>query len=185
MLNLKFSHLSEETPGLVTLEFFSGEIIPVAGIIPVALRGTDRPSGGMVVNQAIPVRLLGVNGDQCGLSAIPIFSIDLHGSDKPKAIMVADGGFGVSLCGHDRPHGNMSIVVVIPVAMHGVDVQHGKMIVRGISKRRVDDGIRRGACNLQFSSGNLFSNALEFDPKYRKPPPIANRASISISSYVP
>ena len=120
MLNLKFSHLSEETPGLVTLEFVSGEIIPVA------LRGTDRPSGRMVVNQAIPVRLLGVNGDRCGLSAIPIFSIDLHGADKPKARMVADGGFGVSLCGHDRPHGNMSIVVVIPVAMHGVDAPHGK-----------------------------------------------------------
>ena len=183
MLNLKFSHLSEPTPGLVTLEFVSGEII--GEIIPVALRGTDRPSGGMVVNQAIPVRLLGVNGDRCGLSAIPIFSIDLHGSDKPKARMVADGGFVVSLCGHDRPHGNMSIVVAMPVAMQGVDVQHGKMIVRGISKRRVDDGIRRGPCNLQFSSGNLFSNALEFDPKYRKPPPIANRASISISAYVP
>ena len=183
MLNLKFSHLSEETPGLVTLEFVSGEII--GEIIPVALRGTDRPSGRMVVNQAIPVRLLGVNGDRCGLSAIPIFSIDLHGAYKPKARMVADGGFVVSLCGHDRPHGNMSIVVVIPVAMHGVDVQHGKMIVRGISKRRVDDGIRRGPCNLQFSSGNLFSNVLELDPKYRKHPPIANRASISISAYVP
>lgn len=179
MLNLKFSHLSEPTPGLVTLEFVSGEIIPVA------LRGTDRPSGGMVVNQAIPVRLLGVNGDQCGLSAIPIFSIDLHGSDKPKARMVADGGFGVSLRGQDRPHGRMSIVVVIQVAMHGVDAPHGKMIVRGISKRRVDDGIRRGPCNLQFSCGNQFSNVLELDPKYRKPPPIANRASISISAYVP
>ena len=83
MLNLKFSHLSEPTPGLVTLEFVSGEII--GEIIPVALRGTDRPSGRMVVNQAIPVRLLGVNGDRCGLSAIPIFSIDLHGAGKPKA----------------------------------------------------------------------------------------------------
>ncbi len=52
MLNLKFSHLSEETPGLVTLEFVSGEIIGEI-ILPVALRGTDRPSGRMVVNQAI------------------------------------------------------------------------------------------------------------------------------------
>lgn len=66
MLNLKFSHLSEETPGFVTLEFVSGEIIGEI-ILPVALRGTDRPSGRMVVNQAIPVRLLGVNGDRCGL----------------------------------------------------------------------------------------------------------------------
>ena len=180
MLNLKFSHLSEETPGLVTLEFVSGEII-----LPVALRGTDRPSGRMVVNQAIPVRLLGVNGDRCGLSAIPIFSIDLHGAYKPKARMVADGGFVVSLCGHDRPRASMSIVLAIPVALNGADATHGKILVRGITKRRVDDGIRRGPCNLQFSCGNQFSNALEFDPKYRKPPPIANRASISISAYVP
>ena len=179
MLNLKFSHLSEETPGLVTLEFVSGEIIQVA------LRGTDRPSGGMVVNQAIPISISGVNGDRCELEALPIFSVDIHAAASPGARMVVDSGLGLILNGHDMPLANVAVVVVIPVVMNGADATHGKILVRGITKRRVDDGIRRGPCNLQFSSGNLFSNALEFDPKYRKPPPIANRASISISAYVP
>ena len=179
MLNLKFSHLSEETPGLVTLEFVSGEIIQVA------LRGTDRPSGGMVVNQAIPISISGVNGDRCELEALPIFSVDIHAAASPGARMVVDSGLGLILNGHDMPLANVAVVVVIPVVMNGADATHGKILVRGITKRRVDDGIRRGPCNLQFSCGNQFSNVLELDPKYRKPPPIANRASISISAYVP
>ena len=178
MLNLKFSHLSEETPGLVTLEFVSGEIIQVA------LRGTDRPSGGMVVNQAIPISISGVNGDRCELEALPIFSVDIHAAASPGARMVVDSGLGLILNGHDMPLANVAVVVVIPVVMNGADNQHGKMVVRGITKRRVDDGIRRGPCNLQFSCGNQFSNVLELDHKYRKPPPIANRASVSISAYV-
>ena len=178
MLNLKFSHLSEETPGLVTLEFVSG------GIIQVALRGTDRPSGGMVVNQAIPISISGVNGDRCELEALPIFSVDIHAAASPGARMVVDSGLGLILNGHDMPLANVAVVVVIPVVMNGADNQHGKMVVRGITKRRVDDGIRRGPCNLQFSCGNQFSNVLELDHKYRKPPPIANRASVSISAYV-
>lgn len=179
MLNLKFSHLSESTPGIVTLEFLSGEIIPVE------LYGRDTPNAGMVITQAIPISISGVNGDRCELEALPIFSVDIHAAASPGARMVVDSGLGLILNGHDMPLANVAVVVVIPVVMNGADNQHGKMVFRGITKRRVDDGIRRGPCNLQFSCGNQFSNVLELDPKYRKPPPIANRASISISSYVP
>ena len=179
MLNLRFGHLSESTPGIVTLEFLSGEIIPVE------LYGRDTPNAGMVITQAIPISISGVNGDRCELEALPIFTASLHAVIKPSANMVVDCGLGTVLSGHDSPRASMSIVLAIPVALNGADATHGKILVRGISKRRVDDGIRRGPCNLQFSCGNQFSNVLELDPKYRKPPPIANRASISISAYVP
>ena len=179
MLNLQFSHLSESTPGIVTLEFLSGEIIPVE------LYGRDTPNAGMVITQAIPISISGVNGDRCELEALPIFSVDIHAAASPGARMVVDSGLGLILNGHDMPLANVAVVVVIPVVMNGADNQHGKMEFRGITKRRVDDGIRRGPCNLQFSCGNQFSNVLELDPKYRKPPPIANRASVSISAYVP
>ena len=179
MLNLKFSHLSEPTPGLVTLEFVSGEMISVE------LYGSDSASAEAVVTQVIPISVSVVSGDRCELEALPIFSVDIHAAASPGARMVVDSGLGLILNGHDSPRASMSIVLVIPVALNGADATHGKILVRGISKRRVDDGIRRGPCNLQFSSGNLFSNVLELDPKYRKHPPIANRASISISSYVP
>ena len=179
MLNLKFSHLSESTPGIVTLEFLSGEIIPVE------LYGRDTPNAGMVITLAIPISISGVNGDRCELEALPIFSVDIQAAASPGARMVVDSGLGLILNGHDIPLGSMAIAMAIPLAMNGADAQFGKMLVRGITKRRVDDGIRRGPCNLQFSCGNQFSNALELDPKHRMPPPVANRASISISSYVP
>ena len=179
MLNLKFSHLSEPTPGLVTLEFVSGEIISVE------LYGSDSASAEAVVTQVIPISVSVVSGDRCELEALPIFTASLHAVIKPSANMVVDCGLGTVLSGHDSQRASMSIVLVIPVALNGADATHAKILVRGISKRRVDDGIRRGPCNLQFSCGNQFSNVLELDPKYRKPPPIANRASISISAYVP
>ena len=183
MLNLKFSHLSEETPGLVTLEFLSGEIIHVE-LYPVELYGSDSASAEAVVTQVIPISVSVVSGDRCELEALPIFSVDIHAAASPGARMVVDSGLGLILNGHDMPLANVAVVVVIPVVMNGADNQHGKMVVRGITKRRVDDGIRRGPCNLQFSCGNQFSNVLELDHKYRKPPPIANRASVSISAYV-